>query len=438
MVKPWRYALGEFALGLPGTIVQGYMLYYFNHDLGLTAGYVAIAKVFQAIWDGVNDPLVGHLSDRTRSRWGRRRPWLTVGAVLYLIFSVAAFFVPGGIRSEGGALFAYYLTLALLWETAATVSWIPYNSLLPTLFPTEQSRIHTQTYKMVIYMIAQIVGFTATPILIQMMPFGYVSLIYAVLSGVTLFGLLYGLKEPPAEPLQADEPGFFVSVLATLKYRTYQFYLITHAFFHLTVTILLGAMAFYAEYSLHLKGWQTSAMFGSVFLATMPGMALWARVARRTGTPRAFSASLLLFAVAIGTLGIVPDLWTGVAAGVLIGLTMAGFLVLGDVTIARIADRDHELTGLRREGMFFSVPWVLTRIANVLQAGCFVLLSVMFGYVSGDQPGPNPGAAFRFMMGAIPFVGLSLAFLASLGLHAAFRREEQGGSPATPNSVPAR
>lgn len=435
MVKPWRYALGEFALGLPGTIVQAYMLYYFNHDLGLTAGYVAIAKVIQAVWDGVNDPMVGHLSDRTRSRWGRRRPWLTVGAILYLVFSVTAFYVPGGITSNSAVLFAYYLTMALLWETSATIGWIPYNSLLPALFPTEEGRVRAQTYKMVVYMIAQIVGFGATPILIEMMPFVYVSGIYMLLSALALFGLLYGLKEPAAAPARGDEPGFLVSVYMTLKYRTYQFYLVTHAFFHLTVTILMGAMAFYATYSLNLKGWETSAMFGSVFLATIPGMTLWGGLARRLTTPRAFSLSLFCFAVSIGLLGIVPNLWAGMGAGVLIGLSMAGFLVLGDVIIARIADRDHELTGLRREGMFYSVPWVFARIANVLQAGSFMLISVLFGYVSGDQPGANPGAAFRFMMGLIPFVGLSLAFLCSLGLNAAFKAEERAVGRAGTRAV---
>ncbi|HWI62535.1 MAG TPA: MFS transporter [Symbiobacteriaceae bacterium] len=424
MVKAWRYALGELALGLPGTIVGAYMLYYFNHDLGLAAGYVAVARVIQAIWDGVNDPMVGHLSDRTRSRWGRRRPWLTVGAITYLIFSVCAFLVPGGLEN-GWVLFAYYLTIALLWETAATVAWIPYHALLPALFTTEQSRLHTQTWKKVCNMIAQIVGFVATPVLIEKMPFVYVSLIYAVLSAIALFGLLYGLKEPEAEPLRDDEPGFIASVLATIKYRTYQFYLVVHACFHLTLTILMGAMAFYADYSLGLKGFAVSALFGSVFLSTIPGMWIWVGAARRLGTPRALSMSLICFAVSIGALGIVPNLLTAVLAGVAIGLSMSGFFVLGDVIIARIADRDHELTGRRQEGMFFGVPWVLTRVANVLQAASFVLISVMYGYVSGDQPGPNPGAAFRFMMGAIPFVGLSLAFLASLGLTSAFKHEDE-------------
>jgi len=422
LVKPWRYAVGEFALGLPGTVVGAYLLYYYNHNLGLAVGYVTVAKVIQAIWDGINDPMVGHLSDRTRSRWGRRRPWLTVGAILYLIFSVTAFLVPGGIR--GGALFAYYLTLSLLWETAATVAWIPYHSLLPELFPTEAARLHAQTYKKSVTMIAQIVGFVATPILIETMPYVYVSLIYCVLSAITLVVLLYGLKEPDAEPLTRSEPGFIASVVATVRYSTYRYYLVVHGCFHLTLTILMGAMAFYADYSLQLKGLAVSAFFGSVFLATIPGMWLWAAVARRLGTSRALSVSMACFAVSIGLLGIVPDLITGIAAGVAIGLSMSGFFMTADVIISRIADRDHALTGHKREGMFFSVPWVITRVANVLQAGSFLLLYYLYGYSSGDEPGPNPGGAFRFLMGFIPFVGLSIAFLATLGLNRAFQREE--------------
>lgn len=422
MVKPWRYALGEFALGLPGTVVGAYMFFHYTDNLGLAIAYGAVARVVNAIWDGINDPIVGYLSDRTHTRWGRRRPWMLVGIPLYLILSVVAFVVPEGLKGAG--LFAWFLALLLAWETSATVSWIAFHSLLPQLFPTEESRLHTNTWKKVNYMVAQIIGFGAAPLLVGKLSLATIGLLFAIPSALAAFGLLYGLKEPPAEPAPQDGPGFLASVLATLQYSTYRYYLVVHGFTHLTLSILMTAMPFYAKYSLRLDGAGTSALFATVFVSTIPGTALWARLARPLGTLRALTTALGCFAVSIGALAVVPNLISALVAGVFIGLGMAGFVVLGDVVIARIADRDRDLTGLRREGMFFSVIWVVARGANVLQAGAFALAGILFGYVSGEQPGEAPGTAFRFLMGVVPFIGLSLAFLSSIGLAIAFRKTE--------------
>jgi Na+/melibiose symporter-like transporter len=78
--SPAVYGLGTFGLSSIGHAFGGYYLFFYVDVLGLAVTLAVIINVMYAIWDAVNDPLVGYLSDNTRTRWGRRRPWLLAGA----------------------------------------------------------------------------------------------------------------------------------------------------------------------------------------------------------------------------------------------------------------------------------------------------------------------------------------------------------------------
>ena len=96
--------------------------------------------------------------------------------------------------------------------------------------------------------------------------------------------------------------------------------------------------------------------------------------------------------------------------GVLIGTGFGGVLVLGDVLLAEVIDRDAAATGRRREGVYYSVYGFINRLSGPLQALAFALLTPLFGYVSGENPGPNPEAAFRFLVAVVPGTAILLAY----------------------------
>jgi GPH family glycoside/pentoside/hexuronide:cation symporter len=114
-------------------------------SLGLAVTVAAIINVIYAIWDSANDPLVGYLSDNTRTRWGRRRPWLLTGLPFYMLFLVLLYAVPDAFR-QGVALFWYALVMILLFETASTVMSVNYQALFPELFQGIQERTRASAY----------------------------------------------------------------------------------------------------------------------------------------------------------------------------------------------------------------------------------------------------------------------------------------------------
>ncbi len=404
------YALGMLGISIPVQAFENYMMFYYVETLGLLVGTAALARSINSVWNAVNDPLFGYLSDRTRTRWGRRRPWM-LGAVLpFLLTIVVGFSVPGSVRSNPGMLFTYFLGALLLQETFVTIMWTNYSSLFPVLFRGLEERSKAAALKHSFQLLALIIGIALTPLVYGQLGFTGMAITYCA---VALVLILLSVQGSP-ESIQSDEPeplGIVDSFRQTLSDRAFWIFALASTLTQFTFGLLGAGMPFYAKYSLGLGGAATSALFGAVFLVAIPMVALWSRLARRWGGKRAWLTAIGILAGAGAPLYLAQDLWTGMLAGGIFGLGFSGVLVVGEVMQAHIIDRDAERTGRRREGVYYSVNGFVTRISGALQGFAFGSLALIYGYQSGEVPGSNPGAAFRFLMGVFPLIAVGIAFL---------------------------
>lgn len=108
-------------------------MFYYIDELGLAVAMAAIINIVYSIWDAVNDPLAGFLSDNTRTRWGRRGPWLLAGLPFYAGSLVLVYAVPEPFL-RGNELFWYALLVFILFEGARAVMSVNYSALFPELF----------------------------------------------------------------------------------------------------------------------------------------------------------------------------------------------------------------------------------------------------------------------------------------------------------------
>jgi GPH family glycoside/pentoside/hexuronide:cation symporter len=108
-------------------------------------------------------------------------------------------------------------------------------------------------------------------------------------------------------------------------------------------------------------------------------------------------------------LGLAPDLAVAIAGAAVAGAGLGGVKVCREMMLASLVDQSVERSGRRNEGVYYSLNRLLGRLSRVLEALALLLLGVLFGYVSGENPGPDPAAAFRFLMSVFPFVFLLLA-----------------------------
>ena len=149
----FTYGLGNFASQLSWIMVSTYLAVFYTDVFGLTAGAVAILFLVAKIWDGINDPMMGTIMERTHTRWGRFRPYITIGAPLLVVFTILTFTVPG-FGGTGKLVYAYitYIGLGMIY----TMTNVPYQGLpaVMTRNPQKINRLNAaQTMGMMLGMI---------------------------------------------------------------------------------------------------------------------------------------------------------------------------------------------------------------------------------------------------------------------------------------------
>src|SRR5512145_28336 len=151
-VKPlpvWRkiaYGAGDSGFSLTSTALALLYLYFLVNVVGLDPAAAGIAIGIGRIWDAFNDIFIGTLSDRTRSRWGRRRPYLLFGAIPLGIAFVLMWLVPP--LDQQTPLLIYYTAMYILFDTLFTLTNVPYIALTPEIAPTYDERTSLHSYRM--------------------------------------------------------------------------------------------------------------------------------------------------------------------------------------------------------------------------------------------------------------------------------------------------
>lgn len=140
------YGSGSLANTIPLALQNLFWLFFLTNVAGLNPSLAGTVLLIGKIWDGINDPLIGWLSDHTCSRWGRRYPWIVLGAIPFGIFLTLQWIVPQ-FGSNQMLLFAYYVIISLLLDTALTIVRIPYQAIDPELTQNYAERTSTAPQK---------------------------------------------------------------------------------------------------------------------------------------------------------------------------------------------------------------------------------------------------------------------------------------------------
>lgn len=201
------YGAGDTGFSLVYTVLDVYLLYFLVTVVKLQPAYAAAAIFFGRTWDWINDPLVGYLTDHTRSRWGRRRPYLLWGPVPFGLAFVLMWWVPP-IESQAW-LAAYYGAAYLVFDALATLVSVPYLALTPELTADYDERTSLNMYRMGFSIVAGILGFAAPELanlgLFPDLKTGYVAMaaLFALISAVPLWGVFSVARERPGYARQA-------------------------------------------------------------------------------------------------------------------------------------------------------------------------------------------------------------------------------------------
>ena len=223
------YGSGDMGPAITANILVFFLLYFFTNVAGLPAGMAGSILAIGKIGDAINDPIAGIMSDRTRTRWGRRIPWMLFGAIPFAIFFLLQWIVPSfstDPKVNNWCLFAYYVLIATLFNLAYTAVNLPYTALTPELTQDYNERTTLNSFRFAFSIGGSILSLILATVIFQAYPdnprqqylvLGTVSSAIAI---IALFWCTFRIQERGAAPLLPQQGkkivGFVLTASGTL------------------------------------------------------------------------------------------------------------------------------------------------------------------------------------------------------------------------------
>ena len=416
------YGAADWGLAAVESMLQIYLFKFYNVTVGLPALYTGLALALAIVWDAITDPLMGGISDRSRWSGGRRRPYLLPGAGL-LAVSLIWIFNPPPLDGNA-ARFAFLLISFILLNTAMTVVGVPHSALGSELSFDRNQRTQLFAYKRLFGTVGALGGLWVPGLILAQMdsqadPTGAQARSLAswwlaapiVLCAYITVRATRGLDRP-ANHAQLKKPlqlwRLFADQRSVLANPFFSILLLAILFATIGRTLNAANTLYYYEYRLQLTeeetiGWILLPFFFS-FLASLPG---WVWVARRWSKKTAGVIGVLSLGVA--TAVAYPLFPVGELAPpllyALVGGGMAGVLVLLDALVADTIDYDRLKTGLDRQGLYFGVWRMGTKLARALGLGLNGVLLWLIGF-SAETAAQTPETSWRLALLFGPVVGI--------------------------------
>lgn len=409
--KPIRYAFGMFGTSIPINMFKTYAAFFYIDRLGfITTPQFSLILFIYTFIDAIDNPIYGFLSDRTRTRWGRRRPWLMVGAPL-LVLSFILFFNPPGILSQG-SIFSYMLIMYVLTGTLDSLINTNYGALFPELFKGDEVRAKTNAMRQAFQFVAMIISIALTPMITDSIGFSTTAIIYGILAIIVIWYMALGANELP-ESMEKPKPSFWSTIKAIGTNPKFWIYGITNAAFYAALGLVQAGIPFYVKYHLGEGGLGATIMLGIAIVTAIIFIPVWVKIIKKTSLMPAWRTSFIIIAISILPLYFINSLTASAIVVIAFGFGFAGVATTMDIVSARILDEDTRKHGIQREGSFSSLLGVLNKFGGLFTSAAYLLLFWLYGFESGDNPGTMPGEASKFMTVLFPIVILIVCIVMS-------------------------
>ncbi|MCC6314387.1 MAG: MFS transporter [Thermomicrobiales bacterium] len=338
----------------------------------LPLGFVGFLLTALRAIDSFDAILVGYWSDRTRSRLGRRLPFILAGAPLWALFAVLTFTPP---PAGSFAATAVWFALAVeLYGFFATLAGAPYEALMPEIARTSHERLQVVGARVYFGVAGAAIGLVGSAALVDRFDVQGMMIAVAALALFTRYLGVAGVwRRVDRQQGPADLP-FRAAVRATFANDQFRAFLPTFVLFQTGLQMLTGLLPYYVRVVLGVDepGQWVALLMAVAIVAMLAAVPVFSAIARRRSKREAYRLALLGTALAFPTLFFagflpgIPALPQVLAAMALVGAPMAGVYLFPAAITADVADHDASITGLRREASYFGAQNFVEKITSAL------------------------------------------------------------------------
>jgi len=359
---------------------------FYTDEVKLNIFYIPIVMTIYAIWNAVNDPLFGWLSDKTRTRFGRRFPYILFGFIPLTIAFTAIWLIPISLVESQNQIkiFLYMITTLLIFDTLYTIVILNWQTLYAEKFKTTKERNLVAALRQLIAVVGVIISVVVSPLIFQYNNLLSYRKAILLIAGFVLLGFilsLYGCRDKEIMRTIKPQGGSYLSELKeVLKNKNYIAFLFAFCFANIAYLTLLAMVPYFNKWILNQPAKFESYIYGAGVATSAIFFIVWARVSFKKGPKFVFLTSATLFSlILIPLFFFSSDISTIVLMGI-IGAPLAGMMLIPEVLIGEIIDDDYQKFGKNREGLFFGFYGFAVRIAMIVEASVISLILGLTGY----------------------------------------------------------
>lgn len=421
-LKHISYSFGNFANTIAYQVFGNRINFYYVDVMGLNAAVAGILWSIYGLWNAINDPLMGQVSDRTRSRFGRRVPYVAFGAIP---LGLSFFFLWTPPSQSPWVLAAYFLMILFIFDTIYSLTIIAYNSLFPEVAPTPRDRIDLSVVREILATVALLASFILAPILAEQV--GYITM-GAIMGTLIAAGYLIatiGVREKPIDESKEEALGLKASLKIVLANKPFRWFLGANIAKEYIWLLLAAMLPFWRKYALGIQGEvdvfgmslgpgdAEAVLLGLPILLTIPFVMIWRPIVRKLGYRKTWIIGSFAFIPGLLAVTFATDFYTGLLGTMLVIPGLANSMIMPFPVISEIIDNDAEQHhGYRREGIFFGMNGGITKLAFSAQGILFAIVTAATGFAEGSDVQTESAIwGIRFLIGITPIIAaLIVAF----------------------------
>jgi glycoside/pentoside/hexuronide:cation symporter, GPH family len=410
------YGIGDLGNALVNSAIQFFLMKFYTDAALILPALAGNALLIGKIWDAINDPLFGWLTDRTHSRFGKRRVFMLFGAIPLAISIVLLWYVPESSRLS---TFVWIAFTFILFDTLWTLTNVPYYALTSELTDDYDERSSLTTYRMVMAVPAYLVGAALTPAIVglfalQRTGYAFIGIVYGVFAGAALIISALGIRERTGLAVSTPESSPLKSLLVSLKNKPFIWLCGVYFVINISFAFIKILMVYYVEYQLLMKN-SVSLVMGLLLICVTLALPFWQWLSRKMDKGPAYAIGMMIGALAVMITFFLPHNATPLIyiVSILAGFGFSAQWIFPWAMVADVADYDRLETGQQRSGMYYGVWGLATKISEALALAAVGWILTGFGYVPNVEQTPQALLGIRLFFGLIPafFILFGLPFL---------------------------
>jgi glycoside/pentoside/hexuronide:cation symporter, GPH family len=389
------YGVGDTAINIGYGAIGFYMLWFIINVGGISPAKAGLIFMLARAWDAITDYMMGRISDQTKSKWGRRRPYIFFGAIPMGICFAMLWYVP---QVPETLRFVYYLTVFILFNTAFTVVAVPYGSLMAEMTQNYDERTSLSGFRMGSSFVGTLIGAAGVSLIVDVifgdLPKTQSFPLMGMIFGVLIIGILFitaaGTHER-TKHVHQDYEGFMDTIASFFRLKEFRIVLGMFLFNMIGFDIIMASFYFFIADVMKIEGDPTIYMAIPLVIAAAASP-LWIFLGEKWGKQKAYIIAAFYFSVVMLACVFAPEksIPATIVICALAGIGISASQIIPWSILPDVIEIDEYHNGVRREGAFFGISTFLYKVASAIAiAGTGAVLGI-FGYI---QASPDEAVA---------------------------------------------